>query len=256
MAGALRPSPAGLDIPVPTGVGTLGRCPPNPPGPAAGYRLPCEGDEPVPAEPPLPGPTWLELILALPPDQTSQAERASANGRPLRDLYSLRIEPEGAEFTGEERRLGFNSPEAARHLALQLLACPAAIERLHELQGTHDGFGLADWLALGLFTGELQIILRPLPDWLRTPGTGPVRPKPGGGGKKPGKTDETHWIEIVLKDERGEPVRNRAYEIIAADKSRHTGTTDRKGRGRVDGIVPGPCEVFFPELDDDEWKRA
>jgi hypothetical protein len=253
----LRPGPAGLDIPVPVLAGTLGRCPPSAPGPAAGYRLPCEDEEPPPAEPPLPGPCWLELVLALPEGQDGQTEPPT--GRPprmLRDLRSLRIEAEGAEFSGEEQRLPFASPESARHLALQLLAHPAAIERLHDLHDSHEGFGLADWLALGLFSGELLIIVRPLPDWLRTPGSGPVKPKPGGGGKKPGKTVETHWIEIVLKDERGEPVRNRAYEIIAADKSRHTGTTDRKGRGRVDGIVPGPCEVFFPELDDDEWKRA
>ena len=110
---------------------------------------------------------------------------------------------------------------------------------------------------LGLVTGEVMLLNRPLPYWMRQPGTGPARPKPGGGGgKPPGKVDETHWIEIVLKNERGEPMPNTAYEIITADKARHTGTTDKKGHGRLDGIVAGPCEVFFPELDNDEWKRG
>ncbi len=35
-----------------------------------------------------------------------------------------------------------------------------------------------------------------------------------------------------------------------------TGTTDEKGRARVEGIDPGTCKVTFPELDKDAWKTA
>jgi type VI secretion system secreted protein VgrG len=81
----------------------------------------------------------------------------------------------------------------------------------------------------------------------------------GGAGAGEGKSDEKkrHWIEIELVDEDGKPVPGENYMITLPDGSTvATGTTDEKGRARVEGIDPGQCKVTFPDLDKDAWKPA
>ena len=47
----------------------------------------------------------------------------------------------------------------------------------------------------------------------------------------------------------------RTQKITLPDGSTvASGTTDEKGRARVDGIDPGTCKVTFPELDRDAWE--
>lgn len=68
---------------------------------------------------------------------------------------------------------------------------------------------------------------------------------------------KTHWIEIELVDENGDPVAGEAYEITMPDGSVASGTLDNKGRARHENIpVEGTCKVTFPKLDKDAWEKA
>ena len=64
------------------------------------------------------------------------------------------------------------------------------------------------------------------------------------------------WIEIVLTDEDGTPIGDVLYRIVLPDGIIKFGYLDAKGRGRVDGIDPGACQVSFPEIDGAEWRPA
>lgn len=76
---------------------------------------------------------------------------------------------------------------------------------------------------------------------------------------KPYKKDEKKksWIEVVLVDEADKPVPGEAYKVTLPDgKTVAEGTLDQNGFVRVDGIDPGTCQITFPKLDGDAWKRA
>jgi hypothetical protein len=62
------------------------------------------------------------------------------------------------------------------------------------------------------------------------------------------------WIEIVLKDSRGNPVPNEEYILELPDGTKRRGRLDADGIARVDGIKPGSCRVSFPNVDANEWK--
>jgi type VI secretion system secreted protein VgrG len=67
--------------------------------------------------------------------------------------------------------------------------------------------------------------------------------------------DKTHWIEIQLNDEEGNPVPGEPYKITLPDGTTVAdGTLDDKGHARVTNLDPGTCQVTFPNLDQDTWK--
>ncbi len=69
------------------------------------------------------------------------------------------------------------------------------------------------------------------------------------------KEDKKHWVAIELVDQEGKPVPGVKYAITLPDGTTMApGTTDDKGKARVDGIDPGTCKVTFPDLDKDAWK--
>jgi uncharacterized Zn-binding protein involved in type VI secretion len=68
-------------------------------------------------------------------------------------------------------------------------------------------------------------------------------------------TDQKVWIEIELLDTKGKPVANEPYRIELPDGTFSEGSTDDRGRARVDGIDPGNCKIGFPLLDQRSWKR-
>lgn len=75
------------------------------------------------------------------------------------------------------------------------------------------------------------------------------------------RTDEERermnsWIEIEMIDEEDEPVPGMAYRITLPDGAVAEGTLDEKGFARVEGIVPGTCQITFPDLDEEAWERA
>ncbi|MFC1782179.1 type VI secretion system Vgr family protein [Planctomycetota bacterium] len=77
---------------------------------------------------------------------------------------------------------------------------------------------------------------------------------------KPPETEEekakkTSWIKIEMVDEENEFVAGIRYKIILPDKSVAEGTLDGKGFAQVKGIVPGTCQISFPDLDKDAWEK-
>ena len=67
--------------------------------------------------------------------------------------------------------------------------------------------------------------------------------------------DKKHWVEIALTDQEGHPVAGAAYQITVPGGTVVEGSTDGKGRGRVDGIDSGSCRITFPQIDKDAWKK-
>jgi type VI secretion system secreted protein VgrG len=69
-----------------------------------------------------------------------------------------------------------------------------------------------------------------------------------------GADQKTHWIEIELVDEEGNPVPGEEYQITLPDGSTvASGTLDEKGKARVEGIDSGSCKVTFPNQDKSAW---
>ena len=63
------------------------------------------------------------------------------------------------------------------------------------------------------------------------------------------------WIEIELVDEKNKPVPEERYRIEQPDGSLVEGSLDSQGRARHEGLVPGNCQITFPNLDKDAWER-
>ena len=63
------------------------------------------------------------------------------------------------------------------------------------------------------------------------------------------------WIAIVLVDTEGNPMAGKRYRIHTPDGQVRAGALDASGKAREEGIVPGTCEVSFPELDEEAWER-
>ncbi len=63
----------------------------------------------------------------------------------------------------------------------------------------------------------------------------------------------THWIELELVDDSGEPVADAPYEVTDSAGVKHTGTLDALGLARVAGLSPGACLVRFPGVDQRDW---
>lgn len=78
---------------------------------------------------------------------------------------------------------------------------------------------------------------------------------PCGGSAPPAvvSPDKTHWIEIAMVDQEGNPVAGEAYKVTVPGGAIITGTLNEKGRARIDGIDPGTAKVIFPDIDKDAW---
>lgn len=77
---------------------------------------------------------------------------------------------------------------------------------------------------------------------------------------KPPTTEEEEqeksaWIEIEMVDEADEPVPGVVYRITLPDGTVADGTLDENGSAKVEGIVPGTCQVSFPDLDQEAWEK-
>ena len=69
------------------------------------------------------------------------------------------------------------------------------------------------------------------------------------------QASEKTFIEIVLENQRGEPVGNALCHLKLSDGTLRKVRLDATGRLRVPGIDPGQCEVSFPEFDAGEWRQ-
>ena len=60
-----------------------------------------------------------------------------------------------------------------------------------------------------------------------------------------------------LVDEADQPVAGERYEVTMPDGSVAKGSLDGEGFARIDGIdPPGECQITWPDLDKDAWKKA
>ena len=225
--------------------GTLGQCEPSLPGTVGLYARWSAAREPAPwahqstaargiGRPPAP---WIQVPI-------------SAGASPW-----VRIEPADAPDAGG-RPLSILGAAQARELALRLTANPTLKTRLIEMRGGARA-GLAEWAAAALLTRELKILVRaPSPGAALKPPEAPKAAASPLRAPAPAPAPTTHWIELVLTNESGVVMPKVAYQIVTADRQQHSGVTDAGGRARLDDIVAGPCDVSFPDLDDEEWKKA
>ncbi len=77
-----------------------------------------------------------------------------------------------------------------------------------------------------------------------------------GGPTQPGQVEERKkdWIEIRLVDDQGEPMADEKYELTLPDGTKKSGSLDGNGKARIDGVIPGSCQVRFPEMQQ-PWQR-
>jgi type VI secretion system secreted protein VgrG len=95
----------------------------------------------------------------------------------------------------------------------------------------------------------------------KTSGSTPIkRFKPADSDADASDTDDpttppkTGWIEIVMVGEDGNPISGEPYSITLPDGTVADGTLDEKGLARVEGFVPGSCQITFPNLDQEAWE--
>ncbi len=69
-------------------------------------------------------------------------------------------------------------------------------------------------------------------------------------------SDETHWIGIELKDEKGNPIPDEPFRLRFPDGTIYEGNLDAEGKFVLKGLAPGDYEVCFPEIDQDQWRPA
>lgn len=67
------------------------------------------------------------------------------------------------------------------------------------------------------------------------------------------KQAEQTWVGIELVDEAGQPLGGHPYRITLPDGSVKTGTTDAKGRAKVEQFATGPCTLTLDHLDEKSW---
>lgn len=66
---------------------------------------------------------------------------------------------------------------------------------------------------------------------------------------------EDSWVEIELVDDDGNPVPQERYEVTLPNGHKIYGNLDDQGLARILGIQPGQCDINFPRLDREGWRR-
>jgi type VI secretion system secreted protein VgrG len=62
------------------------------------------------------------------------------------------------------------------------------------------------------------------------------------------------WIEFRLVDRDNKPVPGEKYTVRLPDQSLMTGSLDRDGKVRFEGIAAGQASICFPGMDRREWR--
>jgi hypothetical protein len=72
-----------------------------------------------------------------------------------------------------------------------------------------------------------------------------------------GDQEEKVWISIELQDEEGNAVANVPYEIKAPNENApQKAKLDGDGKAIIEGVASGTCQVCFPTVHGDEWKKV
>lgn len=69
------------------------------------------------------------------------------------------------------------------------------------------------------------------------------------------KKEKTSWVEVELVGRDDKPLPGEAYKIVLPDGRIDTGTTNDKGKVRIEGIDPGTVKISFPDLDGKQATR-
>ena len=56
------------------------------------------------------------------------------------------------------------------------------------------------------------------------------------------------WLELELKDEEENALTNEEYRLVLANGEIRKGSTDSKGRSRIENVPPGPVQVEVPRF--------
>jgi uncharacterized Zn-binding protein involved in type VI secretion len=73
----------------------------------------------------------------------------------------------------------------------------------------------------------------------------------------PSAPDEpSTWLEVELIGEDGKGVVGERYLVIPPSGAPVTGYLDEDGRAILDGLLPGTCQISFPDLDSEAWQPA
>ena len=68
-------------------------------------------------------------------------------------------------------------------------------------------------------------------------------------------SQESHWVEIQLQDENGQPVPGEPYVVTLPNGEVVQGTLDDNGFARIAVFAEaGDCTVNFPNIDSDAWQ--
>ena len=72
--------------------------------------------------------------------------------------------------------------------------------------------------------------------------------------------EETHKINIELKNDKGEivskmPSGGSVIFHVKVKGETYKGSLNGKGEAEISGLPNQPCEVSFPEIDNNEWKK-
>ncbi|MCA9699684.1 MAG: carboxypeptidase regulatory-like domain-containing protein [Myxococcales bacterium] len=76
------------------------------------------------------------------------------------------------------------------------------------------------------------------------------------GEAEPQSEAKLDWIEILIEDEAGEPVRNVRCLVTLPDGSERHARTDSNGLIRYDGIPSGNCSISVLDVDGSAWQLA
>jgi type VI secretion system secreted protein VgrG len=69
------------------------------------------------------------------------------------------------------------------------------------------------------------------------------------------KAKPSHWLEIELLDDAGQPVGGEEFKVVLPDGEVIRGFLDDKGSERIAPVTDaGNCRVSFPAIDGRDWK--
>ncbi|WP_394849798.1 carboxypeptidase-like regulatory domain-containing protein [Pendulispora brunnea] len=68
--------------------------------------------------------------------------------------------------------------------------------------------------------------------------------------------EETTFVVVQLVDPKGEPVAGVRVDLTGPDGQVHSGTTNKAGEVRVEGVEPGTFDLTLPELEGGAWSAG
>jgi len=98
--------------------------------------------------------------------------------------------------------------------------------------------------------------------WVLLPAAAPApNYRPSGAAESPGEQVKSArvvktWVEMEVVDDDGRPMAGRGYVCMLPDGTLQTGTLDRGGRVRFEGIDPGNCAFSLTDFHAADWDWA